>query len=240
MGKFRSSRTNQSVPLTKAAGKPASFTLRTPNVTYQKRWKPVFAMRYSCILIMGLLISCGQQNTGESRVNHWDKEDPSNQLRPELSKTQFDTLKSWDLGWFLLEPINIAKDVNDEVQLARRFSKGQKALYFFLFLDAEVTNGGFIQFYWNGRDMYLPPIIEGLKLIGDKELLDLVDKADKEFEINKKKFEDQREKDDWEPLYDNLNKFDEYDSIYYKIHDKTMTLIEKYAREHPNEFGVVK
>lgn len=197
-------------------------------------------MRYSFILIIGLLVSCGQQNNSELRINYWDKENPSNQLRPELSKTQFDTLKSWDLGWFLLEPINIAKDVDDEVELARRFSTGQKALYFFWFLDAEVTNGGFIQFYWNGRDMYLPPIIEGLKLIGDKELLDLVDKVDKEFEVNKKKFEDQREKDDWEPLYDNLKKFDEYDSIYYEIHDKTMTLIEKYAREHPNEFGVVK
>jgi hypothetical protein len=196
-------------------------------------------MRYSFILIIGLLVSCGQQNTSELRVNHWAKEDPSNHLRPELNKTQFDTLKSWDLGWFLLEPINIAKGVDDEVELAKRFSKGQKALYFFWFLDAEVTNGGFIQFYWNGRDMYLPPIIEGLKLIGDKELLDLVNKADKEFEINKKKFEDQREKDDWEPLYDNLKKFDEYDSTYYEIHDKTMTLFEKYARDHPNEFGVV-
>jgi hypothetical protein len=40
-------------------------------------------------------------------------------------------------------------------------------------------------------------------------------------------------------LYDNLKKFDEYDSTYYEIHDKTMTLFEKYARDHPNEFGVV-
>jgi hypothetical protein len=197
-------------------------------------------MRYSFILLFGFFISCGQQPPKELRTNYWDKEDPSNQLRPELNRNQFDTLKSWDLGWFLLEPINTAKDVDHEVDLARQFSKGQKALYFFWFLDAEVTNGGFIQFYWNGRDMYLPPIIEGLKLIGDKELLDLVNKADKEFEINRDKFVRQREKDDWEPLYDNLKKFDEYDSIYYKIHDKTMALIEKYAREHPNEFGVVR
>src|SRR5688572_23434047 len=160
-------------------------------------------MRHGLILILGLLVSCGQQNANELRVNYWDKEDPSNQLRPELNKIQFDTLKSWDLGWFLLEPINIAKDVDDEVELAKRFSTGQKALYFFWLLDAEVTNGGFIQFYWNGRDMYFPPIIDGLKLIGDKELLDLIDKADKEFEINKDKFEKQREEDDWEPLYDN-------------------------------------
>jgi hypothetical protein len=199
-----------------------------------------FKMRYSFILFLGLLVSCGQQNASELRVNYWDKEDPSNQLRPELNKTQFDTLKSWDLGWFLLEPINIAADLDEEVEIAKRFSKGQKALYFFWFLDAEVTNGGFIQFYWNGRDMYLPPIIEGLKLIGDKELLDLVEKAEKEFGLHKEKFHEQREKDDWEPLYDNLKKFEEYNSIYYEIHDKTMALIEKYAREHPQEFGLVK
>jgi hypothetical protein len=139
-----------------------------------------------------------------------------------------------------LEPINIAKNVDNEVELATRFSKGQKALYFFWFLDAEVTNGGFIQFYWNGRDMYLPAIIEGLKLIGDKELLDLVYKADKEFEINKKQFEAQRQKDDWDPLYDNLKNFDDYDARYYEIHDETMSLIEQYARQHPDEFGVLK
>jgi hypothetical protein len=174
------------------------------------------------------------------RENHWDIEDPSNQLRPEMSKQQFDNLTSWELGWFLLEPINKAMDDQHEIELAKQFSRGQKALYFFWFLDGQVTNGGFIQFYWNGYDRYLPAIKEGLKLIGDNAMLELVDKAENEFILNIKDFIKQRRLDDSEPLYNNLTKFDEYDTAYYEIHDRTIGLIEKYAREHPDDFGVVK
>ena len=61
-------------------------------------------------------------------------------------------------------------------------------------------------------------------------------KADKEYLVHKDEFILQRQKDDWQPLYDSLKHFDEYDSIYYTTHDKTMELIEKYARHHPEEF----
>ena len=166
--------------------------------------------------------------------------DKSNHLYPDFDKTAFDTLHLWDFGWAILEPINIAPNDEKEIILSKRLSKGQKALYFFWYLDAEVTNGGFIQFYWNNYRKYLPPILEGLELIGDKELKNLVEEADKQYLINKEKFEFQREKDDWEPLYKNLEEFDKFDSIYYKIHDKTMSLIEEYARQHPSEFVNLK
>jgi hypothetical protein len=67
-------------------------------------------------------------------------------------------------------------------------------------------------------------------------MLDLVDKADTEYLKHKKQFNLQRQKDDWQPLYDSLKKFDEYDSIYYATHDKLMELIERYARQHSEEF----
>ena len=95
----------------------------------------------------------------------------------------------------------------DEIELSKRLSEGQKALYFFWYLDAQVTNGGFIQFYWNYYRRYLPPIIEGLKLIGDENLLELVVRADKKYLENKDKFDFQRIEDDWGPLYDKLKDF---------------------------------
>ena len=165
--------------------------------------------------------------------NVFDKE---NHLRSHFNEDIFYALHGWEFGWEILKTINVAKSRSENAELSKRFSPGQKALYFFWYLDAQVTNGGFIQFYWNGYRNYLATIIEGLKLIADEQLIALIDLADKEYLISKNQFDLQKEKDDWEPLYINLTKFEIYDGDYLKIHDNTMQLIEQYAKSHPGEF----
>jgi hypothetical protein len=103
-----------------------------------------------------------------------------------------------------------------------------------------MTNGGFIHFYCNGYRKYLAPIKAGLILIVDSNMLQLVTKADHEYLLYQNVFEEYQKKDDWSPLYDKLRKFDEYDSLYYKLHDQTMNLLEKYARGNPQEFVRLK
>lgn len=165
--------------------------------------------------------------------NIFEKE---NHLKPDFEKSGFDSLSSWDFGWAILEPINIATDKENEKLLSKRFSPGQKAIYFFWYLDGEVTNGGFIQFYWNNNRKYLLPILEGLKLIGDNEMLNLLKKADEIYIENKEKFEFGNSQEDFENLCNELNDFEDFDLKYYQLHDKTMDLIEKFARQNPNEF----
>lgn len=203
-------------------------------------------MRYFATLIgLSILFGCGQaveapKPTTRNAVELYDSFTKSDHLSPDFDKIAFDTLHSWDFGWAILEPINIAPDKEQEIFLSKRLSPGQKALYFFWYLDAEVTNGGFIQFYWNGYRQYIPPILDGLKLIGDTTLFELVEKADQEYLVHKQMFDFQRQKDDWEPLYNGLKVFEEFDEHYYKIHNNTMELIEKYARQNPNEFVRLK
>jgi hypothetical protein len=203
----------------------------------------VTMMRIFAIL---LLLSCNQKPGASSKtltqsLNTYSVFDTSIHLLPEFERTKFDTMHNWNFGWNLLEPINLATDhENSEIQLSKRLSPGQKALYFIWYLDAEVTNGGFIQFYWNGYQKYIPPIINGLRLIGDDEMLSLVQKADQEYLNDEKEFEKQRRSDHWSPLYENLKTFSVYDSIYYNIHDATMQKIEKYARKHADEFVMLK
>ncbi len=160
----------------------------------------------------------------------------SNHLQPEFDKKQFEALHSWDFGYALLEPIDISANSDDEIELSRRLSPGQKALYFFWYLDAQVTNGGFIQFYWNGYGKYFSAIIEGLKLINDNTMLDLVNSSGYEYLDNKDYFKRQKQNDDWEPLYNDLKKFDELDDKYLECHHHTMELLEKYARDNPSDF----
>ena len=197
------------------------------------------------IILLTMFFGCGQANkntviTMDNSVELYNTFNKKNHLQPDFKKISFDTLHSWDFGWAILEPLNLGAGDEKEIALSKRLSPGQKTLYFFWYLDAQVTNGGFIQFYWNNKRKYLPPIIDGLKLIGDTQLLKLVEKADRQYLLDKDKFDFQRTKEDWEPLYDNLKEFDEFDELYYKIHNKTMDLIEQYARQHPDEFVKLK
>ena len=163
--------------------------------------------------------------------------DSANHLKPDFSKVKFQELTGSDLGWELLEPINIATDdERSEIELCKRLSPGQKALYFIWYLDGQVTNGGFIQFYWNGYRKYIDPILEGLKLIGDDVMYELVKKADKEYLSNQDKFFKYQELDDSETLYDELTQFDDFDESYYEQNDEMMSLLEQYARKNPEEF----
>lgn len=173
-------------------------------------------------------------------VDKYSLSDKNHQLRPEFDKLKFETLHNWDFGWAILEPINLAKSRYDDKELSKRFSSGQKALYFFWYLDAEVTNGGFIQFYANEYREYLQAIKKGLTLIGDHEMIDLISKADEYYLQNEAVFVELKKNNQQELLFSKLIEFNQYDETYYKIHDNTMKLLEKYARKHPNEFVKLK
>lgn len=182
-------------------------------------------------------IGCEQAKTDKSKTQYeYNIFDKANHLQPLFDKTKFDTLHGFDFGWALLEPINIANNSDEDAELSKRFSPGQKALYFIWYLDAQVINGGFPQFYLNGYGHYIPPIKDGLKLIGDTAMLSLVENADKEYLDNKKVVDSYLRKNDWGPLYEAPYKFGTYDSIYYSSNEKMMSLIEKYARQHPEDF----
>lgn len=169
-------------------------------------------------------------------IEAYDIFEKENHLKPDFDKAEFELLKSWDFGWAILEPINSATDKESEKLLAKRLSPGQKALYFFWYLDSEVTNGGFIQFYWNENRNYLSPILKGLKLIGDNEMIQLLEKADKIYLKNADKFKLEDSQENFEKLYNELTEFEEHDLKFFDIHDNTMDLIEKYARENSRDF----
>lgn len=173
----------------------------------------------------------------EDDVELYDTFNSANHITITIDKKRFDTLHGWDLGWALLEPFSKVNDQGEaEIAMAKQFSPGQKALHFFWYLDEEVTNGGFIQFYWNGYGKYIPPIRLGLRLLHDTAMLRLVDKADNEFMLNREKFDLQAPMEKLPPLYDSLKVFKTYDERFLQIRDRTMELLEMYVRKHPEEF----
>jgi Domain of unknown function (DUF4375) len=194
--------------------------------------------RFLIVFFLVSFLSCGQtkNNSDIKTSNQFNVFDKENHLQPLFDKVKFDTLHGFDFGWAILEPINLAKSRDDDKELSKRFSPGQKALYFIWYLDDQVTNGGFVQFYLNDYREYILSIKDGLKLIGDTTMLTLVEKADKEYLIHQNKVDSYKQKNDWQPLYEKPYKFEFYDSVYYSSNKKMMGLIEKYIRQYPEEF----
>ena len=199
-------------------------------------------MKWILILFfIAALFSCEQTKNSSTyaetkQLVQFNVFDTANHLQPQFGKAKFDSLHAFDFGWALLEPINLAKNRNDDKELSKRFSRGQKALYFIWYLDEQVTNGGFVQFYLNDYREYILPIKDGLKLIGDTATLSLVERADNEYLTHQRFVDSYKNKSDWQPLYDASYGFSEFDSIYYVRHIKMMEFLEKYARQNSNEF----
>jgi antitoxin component YwqK of YwqJK toxin-antitoxin module len=194
--------------------------------------KRIFTISIIMINLLNLF-GCKAQNKSDP---YWEF-NRTEHFRPELNKGEFFKLSGYDFGWFVLEPISkFVKDKEYEIERGKSLSYGQKALYYWWYLDAQVTNGGFVQFYYNGYGPYVPTIIKGLEHIGDTEMANLVKKAEKIYQKNKKLMDKAQESDLFgSDLYDRLDEMSLLDDSYYEMNEKTMSLIETYIRKNPNE-----
>lgn len=164
---------------------------------------------------------------------------PSQHFRPKLSTGDFYKLTSFDFGWFVIEVISdYLKDRKGELRRGKHLSYGQKAIYYWWYVDAEVTNGGFIQFYYNGYARYIPTIIKGLRHIDANKMADLISRSYELYLKKSKKIKRARlgGLQAFSNLYEEIKDFDELDEEYYDLHDQTMKNIEKYIRNNAHEF----
>lgn len=167
--------------------------------------------------------------------------DNTKHFRPKLNKGDFFKLTGFDFGWFVLEPISeFIQDRKGELTKGNTLSYGQKALYYWWYVDGQVTNGGFTQFYYNDYGIYVPTVIKGLKHIGDNKMAELVNRSYELYLKENKKIKDARQGglEAFSKLYNEINDFDELDDEYYKLNEQTMKNIENYIRKNPNEFCI--
>src|SRR5690349_17220313 len=103
----------------------------------------------------------------------------NNGFRPKVNKADFFRLTGYPFLNIINMPIvELLSDEIKELTLVTQLSYGQKALYYWTNLDSQVTNGGFVQLYYNGYGQYMPTVIKGLRHIGDKKVAELFQKGE--------------------------------------------------------------
>jgi antitoxin component YwqK of YwqJK toxin-antitoxin module len=185
---------------------------------------------------MSLFKLFGQQKENDP---YWEFHE-NKHFRPKINKGDFFKLTGSDFVSMLFEPITkFIEDKEHEIERAGSLSYGQKALYFWWHLDAEVTNGGFVQFYYNGYGPYVPTIIKSLKHIGDHEMADLIQRAEDIYQQNRRLMDKAQQSNLFgSDLYEQMHELAGLDDEYYSLNEETISIVEKYIRKHTSEICV--
>ncbi|RYE56778.1 MAG: DUF4375 domain-containing protein [Sphingobacteriales bacterium] len=178
--------------------------------------------------------------TKEPKNDPYWEFDQERHFRPKINLGDFYRLTGYDIISLIVKPTSKFVGHGDtEKENARYLSYPQKALLFWLNVDGQVTNGGFVQLYYNRFGRYVPATIKGLLHIGDKTMAELIQKAEDIYQKNKRLMEKAMKKDLFgSDLYERLSEMGELDTKYYKINAETLSNFEKYIRNHPDQFCV--
>ena len=126
-----------------------------------------------------------------------------------------------------------------EFENVNKLSNGQKAVFSTWWLEAEVNNGGFNQFYFNSTGQYAKMAEIGFKTIGAEKFSELTSRANKIFKENKKRLEefDDGTMESFSESYKD-NPLNDLDTEFYNLYDSEniSDLRIKYIRENINEF----
>jgi hypothetical protein len=182
--------------------------------------------------------------SGQDEPEHdpyWDF-DKDKHFRPKVNIGDFFKLTGYEFGRLILKPLGaFVKKREYLVERGRSLSYGQKSLYYWWKIDAEVTNGGFVQFYYNGHGPYVHTIIKALEHIGDLEMAALIQHADNIYQNSKDLIDVDWDEDLFgSDIYEKLQELSDLDDKYYSLNKKTLSIIEKYIRKNPDEFCLVK
>lgn len=133
----------------------------------------------------------------------------------------------------------VGDNYENEFENVSKLTKGQQAVFSTWWLEAEVNNGGFNQFYFNSTGKYAAMAEKGFKTIGALKLSELTSLANKIFNENKERIEgfDDGTLEGFSESY-NENPLNDLAPQFYELYDleNISELRIKYIRENTSEF----
>jgi hypothetical protein len=156
--------------------------------------------------------------------------------------TESDIAEGKYAAWDLIQPLWYNVNIYDGFEEYNRdleaFTEGQRKILALLWYEAEVCNGGHDQFFFNSTGIVWKDAIEGMHMIGAKEIAANFQKA-----IDMFGGEVPFDRDERGDMLDELSEkedfddFEEIDSFYYE-NDELSALMYEYVKSHPAEFVV--
>ena len=161
----------------------------------------------------------------------------------ELTSEILASIHDDDLERVILDNIDTGFQQGEQYTLEKisKLTNGQQAVFATYWLEAEVNNGGFNQFYFNSTGIFAEMAEIGFRVIGPPKFSELTKKANdtySEEKIRLEKFDD-GSPESFIESYEN-NPLNDLDQKFYEL-DKVENIYElrlKYIRNNINEFVI--
>ncbi len=140
----------------------------------------------------------------------------------------------------VLDHINskIGEDYDNSFKIVTALSKGFQMVYATWWVEAEVSNGGFNQYFWNSSGQFRREALEGYKLIGAFEHEKIVADALTTYTSIEGELKKQQDKGTMEAFSESYknNPLNKLDDQFYALKEDTSALRIKFIRAHLDLF----
>jgi hypothetical protein len=157
-------------------------------------------------------------------------------MSAQLNQKMIEDLSDEDLIQSVFDHL-FEQEGDDPYKTVTGWNAGKQAIYVIYWLETEVNNGGFDQFYYNSSGVFRHLVPAALKLVKANVFSDIVERANKIYEEKKKDTEPKGDtaEDYLEQIIEELEEYDnEFQAAYEK--ESLSTLLANYIREHLDEF----
>ena len=160
---------------------------------------------------------------------------------PIITRELLDTLPDDELERAIIDNMHLKmeQDLSDEIIILQKSTIGRQTIYTTWWIEGEVRNGGFNQYFFNSNGIYLPYLLNGLKELNDSDYSSIINKA---IQIYEQKVKEQHDSQDgsMEEFMDSYesNPLDALDEEFYKlIKNKPLAELRvNYIRNHYAQF----
>lgn len=212
-------------------------------ISVQNRAVSVALVAAICVSASATLISCGsssEQPTDETTFENAP-------VKP-LTGKELKSIPDSELFEKLFDRIitRFPKEAPDKENLSK-LNPGERMIYLTYWLEGEVNNGGFNQFFANLKGICKDETVASYRLIGANSFADSVAAAYDAFKDSVKNYEvivkrklesDESDWDKW--AQDTATDFEVYDTAFQNAQKQVDQLRVKYIRSHPQEFAEVE
>jgi hypothetical protein len=187
--------------------------------------------KFGIFLIIVVIIAAAYYSTSKPKASQYKY--------PALTAEVIRDLPDADLDYSIVDHVGylIGDDYENEYKIVMALPKEMRAVYTTWWVEAEVGNGGFNQYFWNSTGQFRHEAVQGYELIGANEHASLLREAIAVYEKEEARLKQYKDKNSLEGFSESYkdNPLNQFDERFFKLDDAN-AMRANFIRKNMNAF----